>query len=91
MVKLIWAPPIMAATWPAPYPDTSALLGSQAIVSVAVRDIGRAIAERFTSEGAAVAGPDRAKIAEAAPNLAFDRSAIDAGTDLVIDGGVGLS
>ncbi len=81
----------MAATWLAPYPEkTGALLGSWAIVTGAVRGIGRAIAERFMAEGTAVAGLDRAEIAVAAPYLASDRAAFDTGIDLVIDGGLSL-
>ena len=60
------------------------------IVTGAVRGIGRAFAERFTAEGAAVAGLDRAEIAEAAPYPAVDRAAFVTGTDLVIDGGLSL-
>lgn len=82
----------MVATCPAAHPEIGAPLGSRAIITGAVRGVGRAIVERFTAEGSAVAGQDRAEIAG---GVAFvvdlaDRSPFVTGTDQVIDGALGF-
>ncbi|MXW87483.1 MAG: hypothetical protein F4Z55_16955 [Boseongicola sp. SB0667_bin_21] len=71
----------MVATWPAAYPEKGALLGSRAIVTVAARDVGRAIAQRIATEGAAGVGLDRAEIAGVGGIVAdlADRSAFVTG------------
>ena len=73
----------MVATWPAAHPEKGALLGSRAIVTGAVRGVGRAIAPRIAAEGTAVVGPDRAEIAGVGGIFA-DLA------DLVIDGALSL-
>ena len=82
----------MVATWPAAHPESGALSGWLAIVAGSVRGTGRALAERSSAEGAAVAGLDWVEIAGGGGFVIYlaARSTFVTGTDLVNDGAPSL-